>query len=179
MGFKEKDAAEPDHVSQVHEFNWFYAKQIESLQEPLRRSPHSWTELRILYQLLHGNVGTASELGELLAIDRGYLSRILKRFESLNLIDRKRSPADGRELLLRLTSKGRRVCVPLDKQASANVKRLLESLSLDEIRQLVGAMDTIRRLFCERKCGQNVRKQICERGAVSTSIAGLAPGRAH
>jgi DNA-binding MarR family transcriptional regulator len=126
MGFKTKDAAEPEHISQVHEFNWFYAEQIELLQEPLRRSPYAWTELRILYQLLHGNVCTASELGELLDVDPGYLSRILKRFESLNLIDRARSPADGRELLERLTSKARRVCVPLEKQASANVKRFLE-----------------------------------------------------
>jgi len=179
MGFKEKDAAEPDHISQVHEFNWFYAKQIESLQEPLRRSAYSWTEVQILYQLLQCNVSTASELGELLDIDRGYLSRILKRFEALNLIDRKRSLADGRERSLRLTSKGRRVCIPLDRQATANIKRLLESLSSDEIRQLVAATETIRTLLSERKCGENVRKQIYESDVASASIARSAPGRAH
>jgi DNA-binding MarR family transcriptional regulator len=94
---------------------------------------------------------TASELAELLGINHGYLSRILKRFKSLGFIERKRSPADGRQLLLTLTSKGRQAYTPLDARASAEVESLLKDLSREDVRKLLEAMDTIRKVLTRRE----------------------------
>src|SRR5215831_6869218 len=133
MKLRQRNPAKRDYVARVREFNRFYTKQIGVLQEGMLKSPYSLTELRIMYELLHGNVTTASELSELLGVNRGYLSRVLKRFKSLGLIERTRSVSDGRELLLRLTTKGRRIYAPLDKRANVEVEQLLEHLSEREV----------------------------------------------
>jgi DNA-binding MarR family transcriptional regulator len=142
-----RKSAKVDSVASVREFNRFYTKQIGVLQEGLLESSYSLTEARIMYELAHGNATTASELADLLGIDRGYLSRILKRFKSLGFVERTRSRTDGREFLLRLTSRGRRVYAPLNERANREVKQLLKELSAEEIRKLLAAMATIRRLL--------------------------------
>jgi DNA-binding MarR family transcriptional regulator len=65
----------------------------------------------------------------------------------------KRSPADGRQLLLTLTSKGHRAYAALDKRASSEIEALLEGLSASEIRRLLDAMKTIRRLLSPENAG--------------------------
>lgn len=153
MSPKHKNSARPASVARVRKFNRFYTKQIGVLQEGLLESAYSLTELRIMYELLHGNATTASELAELLGINHGYLSRILKRFKSLGFIERTRSPSDGRELLLNLTNKGRRVYGPLNERANAEVEQLLKELTAEDIRKLLEAMDIIREVLGRRKLG--------------------------
>jgi len=147
MASRHENSAKGAFVARVREFNRFYTKQIGVLQEGLLESAYSLTELRIMYELLHGNASTASELAGLLGINRGYLSRILKRFKALGFVARMRSAADGRELLLKLTSKGRRVYAPLNGRANAEVDQLLRGLTGQEAGELLEAMDTIRELL--------------------------------
>jgi DNA-binding MarR family transcriptional regulator len=147
MASKYRHSVRGNPVARVREFNRFYTRQIGMLQEKLLESTYSLTELRIMYELLHKNVTTASELASLLGINRGYLSRVLKRFKGSGFIERVRSKADGRELLLKLTSKGRRVYAPLNRRASAEVDQLLIGLTQQEVSELLGAMDTIRELL--------------------------------
>jgi len=90
---------------------------------------------------------TASDLATELGLNHGYLSRILRRFQSLGFITKKRSAADGRQLLLTLTSKGHRAYAPLDKRASSEIETLLKDLSASDTRRLLDAMQTVRRLL--------------------------------
>ncbi len=147
MSAKDKNSERVQPVARVREFNRFYTRQIGVLQEGLLKSVYSLTELRIMYELRERTNTTASELAEILGINHGYLSRILARLKSLGFIERKRSPADGRQLLLNLTSNGRRAYAPLDARASAEVGLLLKDLSAEDIRKLLEAMDTIRQLL--------------------------------
>ena len=147
MTYRHKNSANVGYVARIRAFNRFYTKQIGVLQEGMLKSSYSLTELRIMYELLHRNATTASELADLLGINRGYLSRVLKRFTFLGLIERRRSATDGRELLLRLTSKGRRVYAPLDERANTQVQQLVNHLSRREIHKLLKAMGTIRGLL--------------------------------
>jgi DNA-binding MarR family transcriptional regulator len=104
---------------------------------------------------------TASDLATELGLNHGYLSRILRRFQSLGFITKKRSAADGRQLLLTLTSKGHRAYAPLDKRASSEIEDLLKGLSEDDIRRLLDAMQTVRWLLsptdAQTKLSQNAR----------------------
>src|SRR5215211_4901061 len=101
-------------VEEVRCFNRFWTRQIGMLREGYLESPFSLTEVRVLYEIAHREETTASELGEELGLDAGYLSRILRGFEKHGLIHKRPSEADGRRRLLRLTERGREAFAPLD-----------------------------------------------------------------
>jgi DNA-binding MarR family transcriptional regulator/GNAT superfamily N-acetyltransferase len=134
-------------VSEVRSFNRFYTRQIGVLQDGLLRSPFSLTEVRVLYELAHRNGLTAGTLCAELGVDAGYLSRTLRAFEKNGLITREPSKADGRQSLLSLTSKGRRVFAPLESRSNEQVASMLANLSPPQCKCLVEAMGTIRRLL--------------------------------
>lgn len=77
-------------VAAVRAFNRFYTREIGVLRRRFLDSPYSLAELRVLYEIAHRDLPTASDIARSLDIDPGYLSRVLKSFEKKNLIaDRK------------------------------------------------------------------------------------------
>src|ERR1700759_2546263 len=103
-----------DQVSAVRRFNRFYTRQIGVLQEALLESEFSLTEARVLYELNDRGCAKAADLVRDLNLDAGYLSRLLRRFETKRLIARKSSPADGRQSEITLTARGKAVFAELD-----------------------------------------------------------------
>lgn len=134
-------------VAAVRAFNRFYTQQIGVLHESLAKSPFSLTEARVLYELAHREESTATELGDQLSLDPGYLSRMLASFVQRGLIKRKPCAADGRQSILKLTSQGVEAFAALNLGSQNEVTRLLEALAPPEQRQLVGAMQSIERLL--------------------------------
>jgi DNA-binding MarR family transcriptional regulator/N-acetylglutamate synthase-like GNAT family acetyltransferase len=132
-----------DLSASVRSFNRFYTKQIGVLNEGLLHSQFSLTEVRILYELAHREAWSATELGQELSLDPGYLSRILRKFQGQKLIDRKPSPDDARQNILSLTKKGREAFEPLNNASNVEVAAMLERLSLPERHQLVRSMKAI------------------------------------
>jgi DNA-binding MarR family transcriptional regulator/N-acetylglutamate synthase-like GNAT family acetyltransferase len=139
-----------NHVAAVRHFNRFYTRQIGVLQEGLLQSPFSLTELRVLYELAHRQEPTASEIRTHLQLDRGYLSRMLRRLEAHGLVEKSASKADGREHLLRLTRRGATEFAKLDGRSSDEVAVLLRKLSGGEQQKLVAAMQTIEQVLSTR-----------------------------
>ncbi|MDB4968888.1 MAG: MarR family transcriptional regulator [Myxococcales bacterium] len=134
-------------VEAVRRFNRFYTQKIGVLEERLQGSRFSLTEVRVLWELAHGEARTATALGQTLAIDAGYLSRILSRFERERLVTRAPAAADRRRSLLGLTAAGRRAFAPLDAGARREVTALLEPLGAAERQRLVEAMRTVEALL--------------------------------
>ncbi len=133
-------------IRAVRAFNRFYTQRIGVL-DPYLGSDFSLTEVRVLYELAHRDQPTAADLGRDLALDAGYLSRILRRFEGQGWLARTPSPADARQSLLRLTEAGHQVFAPLQQTSRGQAGALLGALPLESRRELIDAMVTVQRLL--------------------------------
>jgi DNA-binding MarR family transcriptional regulator/N-acetylglutamate synthase-like GNAT family acetyltransferase len=152
------ESAHAQRLAAVRQFNRFYTQRIGVLQEGWGRSPFSLTEARVLYELLHRDQATASEIGNDLGLDAGYLSRILRGFAARGLIAKARSRADGRQIHLTVTPRGRKAFAPLEAYSDAEVGKMLDPLAPPEQVRLVAAMQTVEQLLAgERSTGYLLR----------------------
>ncbi len=143
-----QDSATLDaQVAAVRDFNRFYTRQAGLLEEGLLQSSFSLTEARVLYELANREGLTAKDIARELGLDAGYLSRILKKFEKLGLLDRAPSGRDARQSVLALTAAGHAAFAPLNRASHREFAAMLEKLTPQERERLVGAMTTIRTLL--------------------------------
>jgi DNA-binding MarR family transcriptional regulator/GNAT superfamily N-acetyltransferase len=134
-------------IDTVRSFNRFYTRQIGLLRDRLLESPFTLAEARLVYELAHHERATATQLGEELALDLGYLSRLVRGLEERGLLEREPSPDDGRQFLLSLTRAGGKAFAKLDVASRRQIEGLLGELPDHGQRRLVEAMQTIRGLL--------------------------------
>src|SRR5262245_8115033 len=132
-------------IDAIRRFNRFYSRRIGVLNQGLLDSPFSLAEVRLLYELASRESSTPTELGKALAIDAGYLSRLLSGLKRRGLTARQPSPADRRQRRLRLTPKGRRAFAALDAKADRQVENWLTDLPATNQAKLVAALETVQR----------------------------------
>jgi DNA-binding MarR family transcriptional regulator/N-acetylglutamate synthase-like GNAT family acetyltransferase len=134
--------ATADRVAAVRAFNRFYTGRIGVLGEFLH-TQHSLTEARILYELGNRDVVEVADLRRDLAIDAGYLSRLLSRLGEQGLVARERSGDDARRQRVRLTDDGEQAFAELDRRSATEIGALLDRLDEEPQRRLVAAMQVI------------------------------------
>lgn len=130
-------------IAAVRAFNRDYTRRIGLLGRSMLGSPYSLTAARVLYEIAHHPGVTATVLAETLSLDGGYLSRLLKGFDSRGLVLRKRAAGDGRQQHLKLTEAGRRAFLPLERRSQAQVRGMLARLDATRRSALIAAMTTI------------------------------------
>lgn len=135
------------HVDAMRRFNRFYTRRIGALGEGHLDTPFSLTEARVVYELAQRGTATATELGQELGLDAGYLSRILRGFQERGLLDRRPSDTDARQSRLSLTDAGRAAFAQLDAAARRDVGTMLDALPGVEQDRLVRAMGTVERVL--------------------------------
>jgi len=133
-------------VKAIRQFNRFYTRQIGAL-DPYLGSNMSLTDVRVLYELAHRETAVASEIGRDLGLDAGYMSRILRRFESEGWLTRQPHPRDARQSVLRLTEAGHAAFAPLQQKSRDEAAALLTPLAPAQRQQLVQAMGTMQSLL--------------------------------
>ncbi len=141
-----------DRIEAVRRFNRFYTRRIGVLDEGLLDSEFSLTECRILWELAHLEAGTgmtATELGRLLDLDAGYLSRLLRHLKERDLVRASRSEADARQSLLTLSPAGRKAFKPLDRRSREQVGELLGQLGEAQQVELLQALRRVQSLLEE------------------------------
>ena len=145
-----------ERVKAVRRFNRFYTQKIGVLNEGHLDSPFSLAEVRVLYELVHRESLTASDISKSLGLDAGYLSRILNNFKKCGLITRKRSEADGRQAHLLLTEKGKKTFASLNDRAHDEIATMIGKLSSANQRKLIEAMQTVERVLGGEKAESKV-----------------------
>jgi len=136
-----------DPILAVRHFNRFYTRQLGLLDEGLHHSPFSLTEVRVMYEIFHRPGITATEVGDALGLDAGYLSRILRGLRRHGLVSARAPAADRRRRTLTLTERGQHTFEGLNARSSQEVGALLARLSRPERRELVRAMRGIEGLL--------------------------------
>ena len=133
----------PDASDAIRRFNRFYTREIGVLDGNLLQSGFSLAEARILYELGQTPEMSATDIGEKLNLDRGYLSRMLRAFQRKRLVSRKTDATDKRRSHLSLTDKGRTTFAQLDRRSSQAAKGMIADLPPGAVNAMLEAMKTI------------------------------------
>jgi DNA-binding MarR family transcriptional regulator/GNAT superfamily N-acetyltransferase len=136
-----------EQTEAVRSFNRFYTRQIGVLDEGLLASPFTLTQARVLFELGTRKKATAGEVGEVLGLDAGYLSRIVQNFMTQRLLTRELSTEDGRQWMLSLTGEGRKAFRRLDKASHELTASSLSHLSPGRRDRLLSSMKDVQRLL--------------------------------
>jgi DNA-binding MarR family transcriptional regulator/N-acetylglutamate synthase-like GNAT family acetyltransferase len=136
-----------EQVSAVRDFNRFYTARLGLLQKRYLNGEFSLTESRILYEIWANPRLTASTLRGTLKLDAGYISRLLASLTRRKLVRQTVSKLDTRERLLSLTSAGEKKVAEVNRQAAAQIQRLLHVLSPADRDALVSSLAKVRSLL--------------------------------
>ena len=89
---------------------------------------------------------SVGDLGQILHLDSGTLTPLLKRMETSGLINRSRDPNDERRVLISLKDKGR----DLSAEAEKIPKELTKNIEFDNLIQLRDELKVLVNLLSER-----------------------------
>jgi len=104
-----------------------------------------------MYELYDNSGLTASDIIALLDIDKGYLSRILRRFDKSKLINKAVSPADKRAAIIALTAQGKKEFEVLDQASSKQVAEVFGHLTESDGITLVQKFKEIQQILNKKK----------------------------
>lgn len=132
-----------DPIAAIRYFNRFYTRHIGVLREGLLQSQFSLTEVRVLYEIAHRQDASAAELARDLALDPGYLSRLLRGFLIRGLVEKSSHTRDRRQSCLALTAKGAATFAALNARQEQEVAAMLEGIPPSEVGRLLKGMSWI------------------------------------
>lgn len=130
----------PTQISALREFNRFYTARLGLLRKHHLDGEFSLTEARILYEISSHPGITAAELREILALDRGYISRLLAALTRRKLIRQAASTSDAREKLLTLTPAGQRSAAHLNEASNRHISAILNAIEPNLREDLVASL---------------------------------------
>ncbi|PGC41430.1 MarR family transcriptional regulator [Bacillus toyonensis] len=141
-------------IYEIRQFNRFYTKVLDLFNNQILDTDYSLTETRILFEISERTECIANNLVQELNIDRSYMSRILRRFEKEELIEKRSSIKDSRKNLLFLTKKGEELLDIIHIQSDEQINHLFNGLSDSEINEIRVSMMVIK-----EKLDKNIKQK--------------------
>jgi DNA-binding MarR family transcriptional regulator/GNAT superfamily N-acetyltransferase len=127
-------------IDRLRAFNRFWTARLGVLAN-LHQTPWSLGEARVIFELAQQPSLEVTQLREKLALDAGYLSRILAGFKRRKLVQVGKSRADERRHIARLTAAGKAAFATLDRRASREMGELIAPLTEDDRARLLSALE--------------------------------------
>jgi len=134
-------------TDQFRHFNRFYTNYMGLLGNSLYDQPVNLTEARILYELDSQAAISARDLMKQLALDKGYVSRLVKKFVKSGWVIETRSKDDARIKTLRLTPEGDSLMTRLHGDACEQAHHVLDKIADKDKKQLLKAMEIIEKIL--------------------------------
>jgi DNA-binding MarR family transcriptional regulator len=128
-----------EQTAAVRRFNRAYTQRIGALEDSFLGMGLPLSAMRLLFEI-GSSPGTVRELRARLALDSGYLSRLLRRLEGEGLVELVPDPADRRRRLARLTRKGQRRWAVLDGRSEERARALIDPLTERQRARLATAL---------------------------------------
>src|SRR5699024_4454678 len=133
-------------IEQVRRFNRTVTRRIGVLTDNYLGRGRPLGESRLLFEI--GEQGAnVRDLRARLALDSGYVSRLLRSLERQGFIETKPSPAYGRVRHATLTPKGCQEMAALDRGSEDVATSMLTPLSESQRERLMAAMAEMERLM--------------------------------
>ncbi|PEP98185.1 MarR family winged helix-turn-helix transcriptional regulator [Bacillus toyonensis] len=142
-------------IYDIRQFNRFYTKVLGLFNNQILDTDYSLTEARILFEISERTECIANNLVQELNIDRSYMSRILRKFEREELIEKKSSIKDSRKNLLFLTKKGEELLDIIHIQSDEQINHLFNELSDSEINEIRISM-----MIIKEKLDKNIKQKL-------------------
>ncbi|MCL4182781.1 MAG: GNAT family N-acetyltransferase [Burkholderiaceae bacterium] len=133
-------------LQQVRRFNRTVTQRIGALGENYLGSGRPLGEARLLFEIGQ-NGATVRELRTRLALDSGYLSRMLRALEAQKLTTSRRDASDARVRRVTLTARGKKEWATLDQRSTDLAASLLAPLGPSQRERLLAAMAEVERLL--------------------------------
>jgi DNA-binding MarR family transcriptional regulator len=138
-------------INEIRAFNRFYTNILGVVDRHILHSPHSLTEVRILFEIFHNANCTARKIKNILQVDEGYLSRTIDKLIKQGLITKKQSQNDRRVFVLSLSKKGEKAFLKLNKASEVSIKSIIDHLTPDEVSEIVSMMSRTQELLNKKE----------------------------
>ncbi|MGN0071344.1 MAG: MarR family winged helix-turn-helix transcriptional regulator [Atopobiaceae bacterium] len=134
-------------IDRIRFFNRHYVPMMGLLNQRYLGSSWSTMEADVLIEIGRHPGCTARDIAEELKLDKGYLSRILRRFEEDGLLRRTPDEQDGRCKRLGLTTRGTDEAAVLIDEGRALVGSILSGATDEECAEIADSMERIERII--------------------------------
>lgn len=131
-------------IYDIRQFNRFYTKVLGLFNNQILDTNYSLTEARVLFEISERTECIANNLVQELNIDRSYMSRILRKLEKEELIEKKSSIIDNRKNFLFLTKKGEELLDKINIQSDEQIIQVFTGLTSSEINEIHTSMKVIK-----------------------------------
>ncbi len=123
----------------LYSANLVIGRAYKPLLDAMEITYPQYLVLQVLWEKDNQPVGA---IADRLLLESSTLTPLLKRLETSGVVERARNPEDERQVLVRLTDKGR----ALRMQSVCLAEKLLETsgLSIDQIKEMTGRVQAIR-----------------------------------
>ena len=133
-------------IQQIRRFNRIVTQRIGALSDDYLGRGRPLGESRLLFEIGRDGADLRDLRGRL-ALDSGYLSRLLRSLEAQGLATSQRGAGDARVRRVVLTRKGLKEWRALDGRSQAFAVSLLEPLGASQRQRMIAAMTEVERLM--------------------------------
>jgi peptidyl-dipeptidase Dcp len=138
-------------IADFRDFNRFYTRVIGLLDRYLLQSSFNLGEARVMYEISQQDGILVGDILDSLGMDKGYLSRILDRFNREKLIQKTKSILDARAIHIFLTAKGQQAFQTLDWTANKQIKDMIADMDSAQVKELITHMTQIKAILSTSK----------------------------